>query len=502
MSDVLLRAEHIDKRFGMTHAVNDVSLTVAPGEIRALIGENGSGKSTFCQMLCGIYTIGGGTFTLDGTVIKPRNQVDANRLGVSIIVQEMGTLSGLTVAENIFLGHEDPFMRWVIKDSRTMIKEAQRLLDEYGFGRIKAGAMIDSYNFEDRKLVEIVKATYMKPKILIVDETTTALSQSGRLELYKIMDATRADGRSVIFISHNLGEVLERADTISILRDGEYIDTVNSRDVNEDDLKRLMVGREIGSAYYRTDYGRPVSDEVVLSVRGVSVPGQIEDISFDLHRGEILGFGGLSECGMHEVGKAVFGASWDRAGSVTLIKDGQAYVAVDSIPAAIRNSIAYASKDRDNESIIVNESIRNNVVLPSLEDLAESHLLKKKKLDGFAREHAERMQTKMQNVDQFVSDLSGGNKQKVVLARWLGKGSDILVLDSPTRGIDVKVKQMIYALMGELKEQGRSIIMISEEIPELLGMSDRIIIMKDGRISGEFLRSPELSEENLIAKMV
>ena len=502
MSDVLLRAEHIDKRFGMTHAVNDVSLTVAPGEIRALIGENGSGKSTFCQMLCGIYTIGGGTFTLDGTVIKPRNQVDANRLGVSIIVQEMGTLSGLTVAENIFLGHEDPFMRWVIKDSRAMIKEAQRLLDEYGFGRIKAGAMIDSYNFEDRKLVEIVKATYMKPKILIVDETTTALSQSGRLELYKIMDATRADGRSVIFISHNLGEVLERADTISILRDGEYIDTVNSRDVNEDDLKRLMVGREIGSAYYRTDYGRPVSDEVVLSVRGVSVPGQIEDISFDLHRGEILGFGGLSECGMHEVGKAVFGASWDRAGSVTLIKDGQAYVAVDSIPAAIRNSIAYASKDRDNESIIVNESIRNNVVLPSLGDLAESHLLKKKKLDGFAREHAERMQTKMQNVDQFVSDLSGGNKQKVVLARWLGKGSDILVLDSPTRGIDVKVKQMIYALMGELKEQGRSIIMISEEIPELLGMSDRIIIMKDGRISGEFLRSPELSEENLIAKMV
>ena len=502
MSDVLLRAEHIDKRFGMTHAVNDVSLTVAPGEIRALIGENGSGKSTFCQMLCGIYTIGGGTFTLDGTVIKPRNQVDANRLGVSIIVQEMGTLSGLTVAENIFLGHEDPFMRWVIKDSRAMIKEAQRLLDEYGFGRIKAGAMIDSYNFEDRKLVEIVKATYMKPKILIVDETTTALSQSGRLELYKIMDATRADGRSVIFISHNLGEVLERADTISILRDGEYIDTVNSRDVNEDDLKRLMVGREIGSAYYRTDYGRPVSDEVVLSVRGVSVPGQIEDISFDLHRGEILGFGGLSECGMHEVGKAVFGASWDRAGSVTLIKDGQAYVAVDSIPAAIRNSIAYASKDRDNESIIVNESIRNNVVLPSLEDLAESHLLKKKKLDGFAREHAERMQTKMQNVDQFVSDLSGGNKQKVVLARWLGKGSDILVLDSPTRGIDVKVKQMIYALMGELKEQGRSIIMISEEIPELLGMSDRILIMKDGRINGEFTRSKDLSEEDLIAKMV
>ena len=500
--DVLLKAEHIDKRFGITHAVNDVSLTVAPGEVRALIGENGSGKSTFCQMLCGIYTIGGGTFTLDGQPVKPRNQVEANKLGVSIIVQEMGTLSGLTVAENIFLGHEDPFMHWGIKDSRAMIREAQRLLDGYGFGRIKAGAMIDNYNFEDRKLVEIVKATYMKPKILIVDETTTALSQNGRLELYKIMDATRADGRSVIFISHDLGEVLSRADTVTILRDGEYIDTVNARDVNEDDLKRLMVGREIGSAYYRTDYGSPISDEVVLSARGVSVPGQIEDVSFELHRGEILGFGGLSECGMHEVGKAVFGASWDRSGSVMLVKDGQAYLAVDSIPAAIRNSIAYASKDRDNESVILNESIRNNVVLPSLEDLAEKHLLRKRKLDRFAREHAEQMQTKMQSVSQFVSDLSGGNKQKVVLARWLGKGSDILVLDSPTRGIDVKVKQMIYALMGTLKEQGKSIIMISEEIPELLGMSDRILIMKDGRINGEFLRDPGLSEEDLIAKMV
>lgn len=494
----LLVAEHIDKRFGMTHAVNDVSLTIAAGEIRALIGENGSGKSTFCQMLCGIYTIGGGAFTLDGQPLHIKNQVEANDAGVSIIVQEMGTLSGLTVAENIFLGHEKPFMHMGVKDTRAMNREAQRLLDEYGFSRIKAGAMIDRYNFEDRKLVEIVKATYMKPKILVIDETTTALSQNGRLELYKIMDAVRADGRSVIFISHDLGEVLSHADTVSILRDGEYIDTVTASQVTEDDLKRLMVGREIGSAYYRTDYGQPVSGEVVLSVSGVSVPGEIENISFDLHRGEILGFGGLSECGMHEVGKAIFGASWDRKGSVRLA-DG---TEIDGIPTAIKHSIAYTSKDRDNESIIVNESIRNNVVLPSLDDLASKGLLNGRKLTRFANEHAQRMQTKMQNVGQFVSDLSGGNKQKVVLARWLGKGSDILVLDSPTRGIDVKVKQAIYALMAEMKQQGKSIIMISEEIPELLGMSDRIFVMKDGKINGEFARDPALSEEDLIAKMV
>ncbi len=499
MSDkILLEAKHIDKRFGITHAVNHVSLTINAGEIRALIGENGSGKSTFCQMLCGIYTIGGGTFTLDGQEMHVKNQVEANKLGVSIIVQEMGTLSGLTVAENIFLGHEDPFMHYGINDTRAMIKEGQRLLDEYGFSKIRAGAMIDSYNFEDRKLVEIVKATYMKPKILIVDETTTALSQKGRLELYKIINEIRADGRSVIFISHDLGEILLHCDTITILRDGEYIDTVNANDVKEDDLKRLMVGREIGSAYYRTDYGKEISPEVVISIKDVTVPGQIQDISFELHRGEILGFGGLSECGMHEVGKAVFGASLDRKGSVKL-SDG---TEINDIPSAIKHSIAYASKDRDNESIILNESIRNNIVLPSLDDLAEKHILKSRKLNKFAKTHAEKMQTKMQGIHQFISDLSGGNKQKVVLARWLGKGSDILVLDSPTRGIDVKVKQAIYALMQELTAQGKSIIMISEEIPELLGMSDRILIMKDGKINGEFMRSESLSEEDLIAKMV
>ena len=494
----MLVAEHIDKRFGMTHAVNDVSINIAAGEVRALIGENGSGKSTFCQMLCGIYTIGSGTFTLDGQPLHIRNQVEANDAGIAIIVQEMGTLSGLTVAENIFLGHESPFMHMGIKDTRAMNREAQKLLDEYGFGRIKAGAMIDRYNFEDRKLVEIVKATYFKPKLLVIDETTTALSQNGRMELYKIMDQVRDDGRSVIFISHDLGEVLSRSDSISILRDGEYIDTVSAADVTEDDLKRLMVGREIGSAYYRADYGTPVSSEVVLSVKGVSVPGEIQDISFELHRGEILGFGGLSECGMHEVGKAIFGASWNREGSVTLA-DG---TAINDIPTAIKHSVAYTSKDRDNESIILNESIRNNVVLPSLDDLASHGLLNGRKLTRFAEEHATNMQTKMQGVQQFVSDLSGGNKQKVVLARWIGKGSDILVLDSPTRGIDVKVKQAIYALMADMKKQGKSIIMISEEIPELLGMSDRIFVMKDGRINGEFLRDPALSEEDLIAKMV
>ena len=262
--------------------------------------------------------IGSGQFILDGKEIHPKNQVEANNEGVSIIVQELGTLSGLTVAENIFLGHEDQFVHFGIKNTNAMNKKATELLKKYGFDRIKAADMIDHYNFEDRKLVEIVKATYFDPKIVVIDETTTALSQEGREELYKHMERIKKSGNTVIFISHDLPEILDKSDTITILRDGVYIDTVKSKDVTEEDLKKLMVGREVTGDYYRSDYGEKVSDEVVLSVKNVTVPGLIEDVTFDLHKGEILGFGGLSESGMHEIGKAIFGASYDRTGSVTL----------------------------------------------------------------------------------------------------------------------------------------------------------------------------------------
>lgn len=499
MSEIRLQVKNLCKSFGITKAVQDVSFSINKGEVHALIGENGSGKSTLTNMLTGIYTIDSGEFILDGEEIHPKNQVDANNHGVSIIVQELGTLSGLTVAENIFLGHEDRFVKFGIKNTKQMIKEANELLNRYGFNRIKAQRMIDDYNFEDRKLVEIVKATYFDPKIVVIDETTTALSQEGRNELYKVMDRIRESGNTVIFISHDLQEVLDRSDTITILRDGVYIDTVKSSDVTEEDLKRLMVGREVTGDYYRSDYGSVVSDEVVLSVKNVSVPGLINDLNFELHKGEILGFGGLSESGMHEVGKAIFGASYDRQGSVTL-SDG---TEINDIPSAIRHSIAYTSKDRDNESVVMNQSIMDNICLPSLDELSDKrHMLRDKKLRAFADKYAKEMSVKMVNVDQFVSDLSGGNKQKVVLARWIGKDSDIVVLDSPTRGIDIKVKQDIYQLMDRMRRDGKSIIMISEELMELIGMCDRIIIMKDGMISGQIERHETLDENNLITMMV
>ena len=499
MSEVRLQVQNLCKTFGITKAVQNVSFNINKGEVHALIGENGSGKSTLTNMLTGIYSIDSGHFILDGKEVHPKNQVEANDEGISIIVQELGTLSGLTVAENIFLGHEDRFVKFGIKNTGAMNRQAQELLNKYGFNRIKANAMVDDYNFEDRKLVEIVKATYFNPKIVVIDETTTALSQEGREELYKHMNRIRAEGNTIIFISHDLPEILRMSDTITVLRDGVYIDTVKSSDIDEEGLKKLMVGREVTGDYYRADYGEPISDEVVMTVKNVTVPGLIKNINFELHKGEILGFGGLSESGMHEIGKACFGASFDREGTVVLA-DG---THIDNIPTAIHHSIAYTSKDRDNESVVMNQGIGDNICLPSLDALKNGvGLLSDRKMKAFANEYAKEMSVKMVNTDQFVSDLSGGNKQKVVLARWIGKDSDILVLDSPTRGIDIKVKQDIYQLMDRMRKSGKSIIMISEELMELIGMCDRIIIMKDGEISGELMRSRDLDENSLIAKMV
>ncbi len=499
MSDIRLQVKDVSKAFGITKALKDVSFNINKGEIHALIGENGSGKSTLTNSLAGIYQKDSGSFILDGKEVNPVNQVEANNEGISIIVQELGTLDGLTVAENIFLGHEDSFVKMGIKNTAAMNRKATELLKKYGFERIKPSDMIENYNFEDRKLIEIVKATYFDPKIVVIDETTTALSREGREELYKHMNRIREEGNTVIFISHDLPEVLKMSDTITVLRDGVYIDTVKSADIDEDGLKKLMVGRDVTGKYYRADYDEKVSDEVVMKVEDVSVPGLISHISFELHKGEILGFGGLSESGMHEIGKACFGASFDREGSVTLSDGTQ----INDIPTAIEHSIAYTSKDRDNESLVMNQSIRDNICLPSLDDLSNKvHMLSDKKLKEFADLYAKKMSTKMQSVDQFVSNLSGGNKQKVVLARWIGKDSDILLLDSPTRGIDIKVKQDIYQLMDTMRKSGKSIIMISEELMELIGMCDRIIIMKDGKINGELERNKDMDENSLIAKMV
>ena len=497
-NQILLEIADISKAFGITKACQNISFTINKGEIHGLIGENGSGKSTLTSMIYGLQPQDSGKFIFLGKEYRAANQLEANSLGISAIVQEAGTLSGLTVAQNMFLGKEKEFIEKGFLNNQKMNAAADLLLKEYGFESIKGSDIVDKYNFEIRKLIEIVKATYFKTELVIVDETTTALSQDGREILYGQMEKIRNSGRTVIFISHDLDEVMDRTDRVSVLRDGEYITTVNTKEVTADKLKELMVGRKVDNRYYRMDYGTEISKDVVFSMQHVTTHGLLKDVSLELHKGEILGIGGLSDCGIHEIGKVMFGAERDYTGEVKL-SDGRK---VESIAQAIADGIAYTSKDRDNESVILNASIKNNICMMAYDSLKKGIFISPSKCGSFANEFAQKLSVKMQGIEQDVAGLSGGNKQKVVLARWLAINPDILIFDSPTRGIDIKVKADIYNVMDGLRKEGKSIIMISEEIMELIGMCDRILILKNGVINGEFMRKESLQEQDLIRKMI
>lgn len=498
-NEVLIHVQNLCKTYGSTKAVNDVTFDILKGEIRGLIGENGSGKSTLVSMLAGINQITSGAIYLEGKEFTPKHQVEANDKGISIILQEMATIGGLSVADNIFFGHEDKFIKFGIKNIKRMNTQADKYLKEFDFKNIHAGDDISLYNFEQRKLVEMVRAAYYNPKLVIIDETTTALSHNGREELYKLMKKVRAMGNTVIFISHDLQEVIKSCNSITIFRDGRYVDTVQNKDLKEEDLKSLMVGREISNKYYREDYDVTVSNEVVMQVKAVSLSNKLSNINLELHSGEILGLGGLSESGLHEIGKVIFGAEVPDKGQVILPKKN---INIKSIKQAIEYGIGYISKNRDEEALMNNSSIKDNICISCMNKLQTHGFISPKKEYEFADTHVKKLDLKMESVEQLVSSLSGGNKQKVALTKWLSRNSDILVLDSPTRGIDIMVKSKIYRIMEELKAEGKSIIMISEELMELIGMSDRVIVFKDGEVSGEFLRDEALCEDMIIQKMI
>ncbi len=497
--EIILSLKGLCKTFGPTKALDDVSFDIYRGEIRGLIGENGSGKSTAMSVVTGIHRKDGGEMVFNGEEYNPADLLSANQSGISIIMQEMNTIEGLTVSENIFLGHEKDYLVFGFKNMGMMNAAAKKLLEEYGLDEIDPSLDIGHFSFEERKMIELVKAVNFEPQLFIVDETTTALSQDGREKLYGIMKRLKEEGRSVVFISHDLPEVLQWCDTITVLRDGKFIDTVEKSSVDEDDLKRLMVGRELGEKYYREDYEKFEGSEKVLEIKSITIPGVLHDISLDLHRGEILGIGGLTDCGMHELGKVIYGAEKNYSGKVILSGKN---VEITDIKQAIDLGIGYVSKNRDQEALMLYSSIRDNICLVCLDDLERGIHISDKTEKSFSEEFSKRLQVKMTSVEQFISDLSGGNKQKVSVAKWLAKGSDILILDCPTRGIDVKVKAAIYELMEELKERGKSIIMISEELLELIGMCDRIVILKHGAISGDVERKKDMSEEELIDYMI
>ena len=494
----VMRVSSLTKTFGPVVALDCVNLEVKRGEIRGLIGENGSGKSTVTSIFSGMQGYDSGKMEYMGKPWRPKSMHDALLHGVGMIVQENGTVPGITVAENLFLNDSKRFAKGKFVNASDMTRAAQNALDEIGAGYIGAKTVTGSLDMQDRKLVEIAKVMLHDPQILVVDETTTALSQRGRDIIYGLMERMKKENKAVVFISHDLDEIIEKCDTLTVLRDGKIIRTFEKNEFDPDLIRTSMIGRQLQGDYYRSDVDPTHFSNVSVEVRDVTVPGKLNGVSFDAYSGEILGIGGLSSCGMHTLGKVLFGAEKSISGSVFV--NGKP---LKTPRSAMRAGVGYAAKDRDIESLCLAASIKDNISSVGMDKFATAgFLLLPQKEKKYVAERIGEMKVKCFSPDQPISELSGGNKQKVVFSKWIGYGCDVLVLDCPTRGIDIGVKQMMYSLMYRMKSEGKTIIMISEELSELIGMSDRLLIMKNGNITKEFLRNAELTDADIIGYMV
>ena len=505
--EVLLEIKNMQKHFGSTIALAGVDLKVYRGEIRGLVGENGSGKSTITSIAAGMQKPTSGEMFFKGGHWAPDSMVDAQKHGVSMILQEANTIPGVTVAQNLFAGQEEQFAKSGFINMKKMFRAADELLEQFGIGHIHGQDRIDMYGFEERKLIEIVRAMKSDVELLVVDETTTALSFEGRELLYKIIHKMVEEDKSVIFISHDMDEILAQCTTLTVLRDGHITGIMDEEELKkaddpalrsglEKEIRHKMVGREIGDKYYREDYEPSCQNDISLKIENAST-SNIKNFSLTLHKGEIVGFGGLSDCGMHEIGRIAFGLEKLENGKVT--RNG---VEIKNSVVAVREGIGYISKNRDQEALILQGGIGENIVFPSLKDIQKATFVspraEKKKADAEIDEY----RIKCGSGKQWVNTLSGGNKQKVSFAKWTAKDSDVLIMDCPTRGVDIGVKQAMYQIIADMKEQGKAIIIISEELAELIGMADRLIIMKDFVVQKEFMRSPDLKETDIIEYMI
>jgi ribose transport system ATP-binding protein len=498
--EILFEAKNICKNFGSTIALNQVSLTIYRGEIRGLIGENGSGKSTISSIAAGMQPATSGEMFFQGQPHKPATMIEGAKAGFGMIVQEMGTISGITVAHNIFLGNEELFRKKGMISAKLMIREAKKALENIGFTDCDPSTYIDALDMQDRKLVEIAKVMYNNPDILVVDETTTALSQKGRTIIYNLMNRMKEEGKAVLFISHDLDETMEHCDTLSVLRDGSLVATLERSDFNPGIVKRYMVGREIGEHYYREDHECSYEKEVVIRVENLTTGhGLTQNVNFVLHKGEILGIGGLSHSGMHELGRAIFGEEKVVSGRVVY---EPLDIEITNARVAMQHEMGYVSKNRDTEALVLTASIKDNIIGTAFDKVSKWGFITPKSEYSYVKKLIDLLSIKCSDINQQVKFLSGGNKQKVVFSKWIGRNSKILILDCPTRGVDIGVKAAMYQLMEDMKAQGKSIIIISEELTELIGMCDRLLVLKEGKISGELKRGDVFDENAVIEYMI
>ncbi len=472
----LLEMRGISKSFPGVLALKRVSLSVNSGEVLALVGENGAGKSTLMKILSGVHAMDEGDIFIDGRKAEIKDPLSSQLMGISIIYQELNLLGNMNIAENIFIGRE-PKGR-VFIDKQTMHREARRLLDEVGLNldtRIKVRALSTA----QKQMVEVAKALSFRAKLIIMDEPTSSLTETETGTLFQIIRSLREKNVAVVFISHRMNEIFDISDEIAVMRDGEMVGRLATKETDANEVISYMVGRELKDIFAKQP--AKIAD-VVLEVKNLSTRSLLEDISFHVRRGEILGFAGLVGAGRSEVMRAIFGIDKKETGEIFLRGEK---VDIRTTVDALKYGIGYVPEDRKEQGLILRMTVKKNVSLPSLRAIADRWFLNKKKESALASEYIDALRIKTPSEEQRVVNLSGGNQQKVVIAKWMAISPDVLILDEPTRGIDVGAKKEIHMLMSELAKKGVAIIMISSELPEILGMSDRIIVMHKGRIKGE-----------------
>ena len=475
----LLSISGISKEFPGVKALNNVHFDLNEGEVHAIVGENGAGKSTLMKILSGIYKKDSGEISYKGKSVNIPNPFEAQKLGISIIHQELNLMPHLTVAENIFIGREDRFPGGIFLNNSKLVSATIELLKELDLN-LNPNDIVGELSIAKQQMVEIAKAVSYRGSVIIMDEPTSSLTPAETDALFKIIRSLKAAGKGVVYISHRLEELEKITDRITVLRDGEYVKTLKTSETNIPEVISLMVGRKVEQD--QRPQNRSIGKEIVLQVKGLSDLHLLKDISFDLHKGEILGFAGLMGAGRTELARAIMGADPKTAG--TIILNGTE-VKIKQPSDAVAAGIGYLSEDRKRFGLLLNQDVTFNVILSSIPRFSNKFgFLKVKSAAGIARDVIAQLRVRTPSERQFLKNLSGGNQQKVVIAKWLTRDCEVLIFDEPTRGIDVGAKDEIYRLLTGLAEQGKSIIMISSELPEVLRLSDRIAVMCDGRLTG------------------
>lgn len=483
--------KNINKSFPGVKALTNITADFYPGKVHVLLGENGAGKSTIIKVISGVYQADEGTLKVNGKEEVFMSTRESLAKGISVIHQELSVIPDLTVAENIFLGREPKIGNSGLIDKAKMNRDTKELLDSMGV-QIKPKEFIRKLNNGDKQMVEIARAVSQNSSMVIMDEPTSSLSSHEVEALFRVISKLKKENVAIIYISHRLKEIAEIGDTVTILRDGNLVKTVSLNEIEESEMIALMVGRKITQFYYKAE--NAIKNEVVLEVKDYTKEGQFENISFQLHRGEVLGIAGLIGAGRTEVMRAVFGAE--------KVDSGECYVFGQKVnfrtpKEAIAMGIGLIPEDRRNQGLLLEKNVKENTSLSSIYTNSNKGFINFKWETEAALEYIKKMKTKTPSERAITKNLSGGNQQKIVIAKWLLAKAKILIMDEPTRGIDVNAKAEIYILMKEFVENGGSIIVVSSELPEVIGVSDRIMIMREGKISG-ILDAPEATEKEIM----